>query len=465
MATRRPRPLSGMWSFFMILYIRAPIKSIFYLGKDEGYMLDIRLFRNEPEKVKSKIELRGDDPKVVDEVLELDEQRRQLISKTEEMKARRNKVSEEIAQKKRNKEDADDVIAEMRNLGDEIKENDAKLNEVDNKVRDILIRIPNLINDDVPQGDSDEENVELKKWGTPREFDFEPKAHWDLVEELKMADFERAAKVSGARFVYLTKDGALLERALMNYMITKHTTQHGYTEMMTPQLVNADTMFGTGQLPKFEEDLFKVEKEGLYTIPTAEVPLTNFYRDEIIQPGVLPEKFTGQTACFRSEAGSAGRDTRGLIRLHQFDKVEMVRIEKPEDSWDALEDMTKNAESILEELGLPYRRVILCTGDIGFSASKTYDLEVWLPSYNDYKEISSCSNCTDFQARRANIHFKRDNSAKPELAHTLNGSGLAVGRTFAAIVENYQNEDGTITIPEALVPFMGGKTKISKPTK
>ncbi len=465
MATRRPRPLSGMWSFFMILYIRAPIKSIFYLGKDEGYMLDIRLFRNEPEKVKSKIELRGDDPKVVDEVLELDEQRRQLISKTEEMKARRNKVSEEIAQKKRNKEDADDVIAEMRNLGDEIKENDAKLNEVDNKVRDILIRIPNLINDDVPQGDSDEENVELKKWGTPREFDFEPKAHWDLVEELKMADFERAAKVSGARFVYLTKDGALLERALMNYMITKHTTQHGYTEMMTPQLVNADTMFGTGQLPKFEEDLFKVEKEGLYTIPTAEVPLTNFYRDEIIQPGVLPEKFTGQTACFRSEAGSAGRDTRGLIRLHQFDKVEMVRIEKPEDSWDALEDMTKNAESILEELGLPYRRVILCTGDIGFSASKTYDLEVWLPSYNDYKEISSCSNCTDFQARRANIRFKRDNSAKPELAHTLNGSGLAVGRTFAAIVENYQNEDGTITIPEALVPFMGGKTKISKPTK
>ena len=464
-ATRRPRPLSGMWSFFMILYIRAPNKSIFYLGKDEGYMLDIRLFRNEPEKVKSKIELRGDDPKVVDEVLELDEQRRQLISKTEEMKARRNKVSEEIAQKKRNKEDADDVIAEMRNLGDEIKENDAKLNEVDNKVRDILIRIPNLINDDVPQGDSDEENVELKKWGTPREFDFEPKAHWDLVEELKMADFERAAKVSGARFVYLTKDGALLERALMNYMITKHTTQHGYTEMMTPQLVNADTMFGTGQLPKFEEDLFKVEKEGLYTIPTAEVPLTNFYRDEIIQPGVLPEKFTGQTACFRSEAGSAGRDTRGLIRLHQFDKVEMVRIEKPEDSWDALEEMTQNAEAILEELGLPYRRVILCTGDIGFSASKTYDLEVWLPSYNDYKEISSCSNCTDFQARRANIRFKRDAASKPELVHTLNGSGLAVGRTFAAIVENYQNEDGTLTIPEALVPFMGGKTKIEKPIK
>ncbi|HDV4246334.1 TPA: serine--tRNA ligase [Staphylococcus aureus] len=428
-------------------------------------MLDIRLFRNEPDTVKSKIELRGDDPKVVDEILELDEQRRKLISATEEMKARRNKVSEEIALKKRNKENADDVIAEMRTLGDDIKEKDSQLNEIDNKMTGILCRIPNLISDDVPQGESDEDNVEVKKWGTPREFSFEPKAHWDIVEELKMADFDRAAKVSGARFVYLTNEGAQLERALMNYMITKHTTQHGYTETMVPQLVNADTMYGTGQLPKFEEDLFKVEKEGLYTIPTAEVPLTNFYRNEIIQPGVLPEKFTGQSACFRSEAGSAGRDTRGLIRLHQFDKVEMVRFEQPEDSWNALEEMTTNAEAILEELGLPYRCVILCTGDIGFSASKTYDLEVWLPSYNDYKEISSCSNCTDFQARRANIRFKRDKAAKPELAHTLNGSGLAVGRTFAAIVENYQNEDGTVTIPEALVPFMGGKTQISKPVK
>ncbi|HDP2261653.1 Seryl-tRNA synthetase [Staphylococcus aureus] len=428
-------------------------------------MLDIRLFRNEPDTVKSKIELRGDDPKVVDEILELDEQRRKLISATEEMKARRNKVSEEIALKKRNKENADDVIAEMRTLGDDIKEKDSQLNEIDNKMTGILCRIPNLISDDVPQGESDEDNVEVKKWGTPREFSFEPKAHWDIVEELKMADFDRAAKVSGARFVYLTNEGAQLERALMNYMITKHTTQHDYTEMMVPQLVNADTMYGTGQLPKFEEDLFKVEKEGLYTIPTAEVPLTNFYRNEIIQPGVLPEKFTGQSACFRSEAGSAGRDTRGLIRLHQFDKVEMVRFEQPEDSWNALEEMTTNAEAILEELGLPYRRVILCTGDIGFSASKTYDLEVWLPSYNDYKEISSCSNCTDFQARRANIRFKRDKAAKPELAHTLNGSGLAVGRTFAAIVENYQNEDGTVTIPEALVPFMSGKTQISKPVK
>ena len=424
-------------------------------------MLDIRLFRTEPDMVKDKIAKRGMDSSVVDKVLELDEKRRDYISKTEEMKAERNRVSGEIAEKKRNKEDADDVIKEMRELGDKIKEIDASLNDVDQELHDTLAGIPNLIHDDVPEGESDEDNVELKRWGTPREFDFEAKPHWDLVEELKMADFDRAAKVSGARFVFLTGDGALLERALMNYMITKHTTQQGYTEMMAPQLVNADSMYGTGQLPKFEEDLFKVEKEGLYTIPTAEVPFTNFYRNEILDKEQLPALFTGQTACFRSEAGSAGRDTRGLIRLHQFDKVEMVRYEKPEDSWDAFEELTQNAESILEELELPYRRVNLCTGDIGFGASKTYDLEVWLPSYNEYKEISSCSNVTDFQARRANIRFKRDKDAKPEFVHTLNGSGLAVGRTFAAIVENYQNEDGSITIPEALVPYMGGKTKIT----
>ncbi|MCE7785439.1 serine--tRNA ligase [Staphylococcus xylosus] len=423
-------------------------------------MLDIKLFRNDPDFVKEKVAKRGMEDTVVDEVLELDEQRRQLISKAEEMKAERNKVSGEIAQKKRNKEDADDAIAAMRKLGDEIKALDDTLNQVDVDLNDKLSRIPNIIHDDVPQGATDEDNVEVKRWGTPRTFDFEEKAHWDLVEELKMVNFERAAKVSGARFVFLTGEGAQLERALMNYMITKHTTQHGYTEMMVPQLVNADSMYGTGQLPKFEEDLFKVEKEGLYTIPTAEVPLTNYYRNEIIGPDELPAKFTAQSACYRSEAGSAGRDTRGLIRLHQFDKVEMVRFEKPEDSWQALDEMTEHAEAILEELGLPYRRVILCTGDIGFGSSKTYDLEVWLPSYNEYKEISSCSNITDFQARRSNIRFKRDKNAKPELAHTLNGSGLAVGRTFAAIVENYQNEDGSVTIPEALVPYMGGKTVI-----
>ena len=428
-------------------------------------MLDIKLFRTEPDLVKAKVAKRGMDAQVVDDVLALDEQRRQLIGEAEQMKAERNKVSGEIAQKKRNKENADDVIAEMRDLGDKIKASDEQLNKVDKSLTDTLSRIPNLIHDDVPEGASDEENVELKRWGTPRTFDFEAKAHWDLVEELKMVDFERAAKVSGARFVFLTGEGAQLERALMNYMVTKHTTQHGYTEMMVPQLVNADSMYGTGQLPKFEEDLFKVEQEGLYTIPTAEVPLTNYYRNEVIAPDVLPAKFTAQSACYRSEAGSAGRDTRGLIRLHQFDKVEMVRFEKPEDSWAALEEMTNHAEAILEELELPYRRVILCTGDIGFGSSKTYDIEVWLPSYDDYKEISSCSNITDFQARRSNIRFKRDKTAKPELAHTLNGSGLAVGRTFAAIVENYQNADGSVTIPEALVPFMGGKTVIGPVTQ
>ncbi|MCD8834779.1 serine--tRNA ligase [Staphylococcus arlettae] len=428
-------------------------------------MLDIKLFRTEPDLVKAKVAKRGMDAQVVDDVLALDEQRRQLIGEAEQMKAERNKVSGEIAQKKRNKENADDVIAEMRDLGDKIKASDEQLTKVDKSLTDTLSRIPNLIHDDVPEGASDEENVELKRWGTPRTFDFEAKAHWDLVEELKMVDFERAAKVSGARFVFLTGEGAQLERALMNYMVTKHTTQHGYTEMMVPQLVNADSMYGTGQLPKFEEDLFKVEQEGLYTIPTAEVPLTNYYRNEVIAPDVLPAKFTAQSACYRSEAGSAGRDTRGLIRLHQFDKVEMVRFEKPEDSWNALEEMTNHAEAILEELELPYRRVILCTGDIGFGSSKTYDIEVWLPSYDDYKEISSCSNITDFQTRRSNIRFKRDKTAKPELAHTLNGSGLAVGRTFAAIVENYQNADGSVTIPEALVPFMGGKTVIGPVTQ
>lgn len=427
-------------------------------------MLDIKLFRSEPDFVKEKVVKRGMEESVVDDVLELDDKRRQLIAQAEEMKAERNKVSGEIAQKKRNKEDADDAIAAMRKLGDEIKVLDDTLNQVDQELNDKLSRIPNVIQDDVPEGASDEDNVELKRWGTPREFDFDAKAHWDLVEDLKMVNFERAAKVSGARFVFLTGEGAQLERALMNYMVTKHTTQHGYTEMMVPQLVNADSMYGTGQLPKFEEDLFKVEKEGLYTIPTAEVPLTNYYRNEIIGPDELPAKFTAQSACYRSEAGSAGRDTRGLIRLHQFDKVEMVRFEKPEDSFDALEEMTTHAEAILEELGLPYRRVILCTGDIGFGSSKTFDLEVWLPSYNDYKEISSCSNITDFQARRANIRFKRDKNAKPELVHTLNGSGLAVGRTFAAIVENYQNDDGSVTVPEALVPYMGGKTVI-RPVK
>lgn len=422
-------------------------------------MLDIKLFRTEPEFVKKKLEMRAIDTSIVDEILELDIAARELTARTEELKAKRNKASEEIAQKKRNKENADDAIKAMREVGEEIKRIDTELNEVSQTLKDKLVRLPNLVSDETPFGKDEDENVEVKKWGTPRTFDFEAKAHWDIVENLKMADFERAAKVSGARFAFLTKDGARLERALMNFMLDTHRA-NGYEEMVTPQLVNAASMFGTGQLPKFEEDLFKVEKEGLYTIPTSEVPLTNFYRDEILTNDMLPTKFTAMTACFRSEAGSAGRDTRGLIRMHQFNKVEMVRFERPEDSYAALEDMTRSAESILEKLNIPYRTIALCSGDIGFGAAKTYDVEVWLPSYDAYKEISSCSNMTDFQARRANIRFKRDKNAKAELVNTLNGSGLAVGRTFAAVVENYQNEDGSITVPEVLVPYMGGQTVI-----
>lgn len=422
-------------------------------------MLDIKLFRTEPEFVKKKLEMRAIDASIVDEILALDAKSRELTAQTEELKAKRNKASEEIAQKKRNKENADDAIKAMREVGEEIKSIDTELNEVSATLRDKLVRLPNLVSDETPFGKDEDENVEVKKWGTPRKFDFEAKAHWDIVEDLNMADFERAAKVSGARFAFLTKDGARLERALMNFMLDTHR-ENGYEEMVTPQLVNAASMFGTGQLPKFEEDLFKVEKEGLYTIPTSEVPLTNFYRDEILTDDMLPTKFTAMTACFRSEAGSAGRDTRGLIRMHQFNKVEMVRFERPEDSYAALEDMTRSAESILEKLNIPYRTIALCSGDIGFGAAKTYDVEVWLPSYNAYKEISSCSNMTDFQARRANIRFKRDKNAKAELVNTLNGSGLAVGRTFAAVVENYQNEDGSITVPEVLVPYMGGQKVI-----
>ncbi|WP_411843085.1 serine--tRNA ligase [Salinicoccus sp. HZC-1] len=422
-------------------------------------MLDIKKIRNEKDIVKEKTEKRGMDPVIIDEILELDEERRQLIQQTETLKSKRNKVSEQIAIKKRNREDADDVIQEMRQVGDEIKGIDSRLAEVKEAYEYRMHRIPNLIHDDVPEGADDTENVEIRREGTPREFNFEPKAHWDLLDSLGLADFERAAKVSGARFVYHTGDGARLERALMNFMLEVHNG-NGYKEMMTPQIVRGDALFSTGQLPKFEEDLFKVEDMDMYTIPTSEVTLTNFHKDETLSDEELPVKFTAQTACFRSEAGSAGRDTRGLIRLHQFNKVEMVRLERPEDSWNALEEMTRHAENILNLLEIPHRTVILCTGDIGFGASKTYDVEVWLPSYDDYKEISSVSNTTDFQARRGNIKFKRDKNAKPELLHTLNGSGLAVGRTMAALLENYQNEDGTVTIPEVLRPYMSGQEKL-----
>jgi len=424
-------------------------------------MLDIKMIRQETDLVKEKVTKRGMDPAVIDEILNLDQKRRDLIKQTEELKSRRNKVSGEIAQKKKNKEDAEDVIKEMRDVGEEIKQIDARLNEVKEKFHDEMSGIPNLIHEDVPEGADDTENVEVRRTGEIRTFDFEPKGHWDILEALELADFERAAKVSGARYVYQTGDGARLERALMNFMLDVHN-KNSYREMMTPQIVRAEAMYSTGQLPKFEEDLFKIEGMDMYTIPTSEVTLTNYYKDETLTDDMLPVKFTAQTACFRSEAGSAGRDTRGLIRLHQFNKVEMVRMERPEDSWAALDEMTGHAENILDLLEIPYRTVILCTGDIGFGASKTYDVEVWLPSYSDYKEISSVSNMTDFQARRGNIKFKRSKDSKPELLHTLNGSGLAVGRTMAAILENYQNSDGTVTIPAVLQPYMGGQEVLKK---
>ena len=424
-------------------------------------MLDIKQIRTNTDFVKERTEKRGMDPVVIDEILELDEARRTLIQKTEELKANRNKVSERIAMKKRNKEDADAEIKEMQEVGKEIADIDAKLKELNVDFNDKMARIPNLIHEEVPVGADDSENVEIRRKGEKKEFTFEPKPHWEILEDLKLADFERASKVSGTRFVYLTGDGARLERALMNFMLDVHA-KNGYREMMTPQIVRGSAMYGTGQLPKFEEDLFKIQDMDMYTIPTSQVTLTNYYACEIMPAEKVPTRFTAQTACFRSEAGSAGRDTRGLIRLHQFNKVEMVRFERPEDSFAALEEMTEHAENILNLLEIPHRTVILCTGDIGFGSSKTYDVEVFLPAYEGYREISSISNMTDFQARRANIRFKRDKDSKAEYVHTLNGSGLAVGRTMAALLENYQNEDGTVTIPEVLRPYMGGQELIEK---
>lgn len=425
-------------------------------------MLDIKLIRVQPDLVREKIAKRGDDITVVDKILELDKNRREMLVRVEDLKAIRNKTSEEIAILKRKKEDASAVIAEMKKLSDEITGLDIEVKKIDEKLHDIVSRIPNLVSDETPVGDDEDENIEVRRIGEVRKFDFEPKAHWDLVEELDIADFERAAKISGSRFMFYKNAGALLERALINFMIDTHVVEHGYQEMMVPQLVNRTALYGTGQFPKFLEDVYTIESENLTLIPTAEVPLTNYHNNEILNENEVPKAFTAFSICFRSEAGSAGRDTRGLIRLHQFDKVEMVRFAKPEESYEQLELMTSHAENILKKLQLPYRVITLCTGDTGFSSAKTYDLEVWLPSYNAYKEISSCSNCTDFQARRANIRFRREDTGKLEFVHTLNGSGLAVGRTVAAIIENYQNEDGSITIPEVLRPYMRNMTKIEK---
>lgn len=418
-------------------------------------MLDLKRIRQNFDDVAKNLASRGVKAETLDQLKELDIKRRDLLVKSEELKAHRNISSAAIAQAKRNKEDASEQIAEMQQVSAQIKAIDAELTEVDQELNDIVVTLPNMPHADVPVGADEDENVEVRRWGTPRNFDFEVKAHWDLGEGLDILDWERGAKVTGSRFLFYKGLGARLERAIYNFMLDEHAKE-GYTEVIPPYMVNHDSMFGTGQYPKFKEDTFELADSDYVLIPTAEVPLTNFYRDEIVDGKDLPIKFTAMSPSFRSEAGSAGRDTRGLIRLHQFHKVEMVKFAKPEDSYNQLEQMVANAENILQKLELPYRVITLCTGDMGFSASKTYDLEVWIPAQNTYREISSCSNCEDFQARRAQIRYRDEADGKVKLLHTLNGSGLAVGRTVAAILENYQNEDGSITIPEVLRPYMGG---------
>lgn len=418
-------------------------------------MLDIKRIRTDFDGVASKLATRGVTAESLENIKELDAKRREILVTVEELKAERNTVSAEIAQAKRNKENVDDKIAAMQKLSADVKNLDAELLEIDEKLNAILAVLPNTPHDSVPVGVDEEENVEVRRWGTPREFNFEPKAHWDLGEDLDILDWERGAKVTGARFLFYKNLGARLERALYNFMLDEHIIE-GYQEIITPYMVNRDSMYGTGQYPKFKEDTFELTDTNYVLIPTAEVPLTNYYRNEILEEKDLPIYFTAMSPSFRSEAGSAGRDTRGLIRLHQFHKVEMVKFATPEQSYDELEKMTANAENILQKLGLPYRVLSLCTGDMGFSAAKTYDLEVWIPAQNAYREISSCSNTEDFQARRAQIRYRDAAEGKVKLLHTLNGSGLAVGRTVAAILENYQNEDGSVTIPEVLRPYMGG---------
>lgn len=423
-------------------------------------MLDRKVLRDKFEEVAAKLATRGVARETLDEYRELDIQRRELLVEVEHLKQTRNAVSGEIAQLKRNKENADEKIAEMKTLGETIKEKDATLTAIDEKLEYIEHRLPNIPHDSVPVGEDEEDNVEIRRWGEPIQFDFEPLNHWDIAEKLGILDFERAAKVTGSRFVFYKGLGARLERAVYNFMLDTHTEKNGYTEMIPPYMVNEQSMFGTGQYPKFVEDTFQLTDErGFTLIPTAEVPLTNYVANEILSEDQLPIKMTAMSPSFRSEAGSAGRDTRGLIRLHQFHKVELVKIAHPDHSYEELEAMTANAEGILQALNIPYRVLALSTGDMGFSAAKTYDIEAWIPGQDTYREISSCSNCEAFQARRAKIRF-RDSEDRVVLAHTLNGSGLAVGRTVVAILENYQQADGSVKIPEVLVPYMGGVTEI-----
>ena len=417
-------------------------------------MLDMKFVRENPELVMDAMRKRNANVNL-DEFLELEKKRRELTLQVEALKSQRNAASQEIGKMKKAGENADAQMAEVRALGDKIAEDDKELKDIEARLKEILMTIPNMPAADTPVGSSDADNPVVRTWREPAKFAFEPQAHWDIGEKLNILDVERAGKVSGARFTFYRGLGSRLERSVINFFLDIHTGENGYTEFFPPFIVNKDSMQGTGQLPKFAEDMFKLEGLDYYLIPTAEVPITNLHRDEILSGDDLPLYYTAYSACFRAEAGSAGRDTRGLIRQHQFNKVELVKFTKPEDSWDELEKLTANAEKVLQLLELPYRVVRLCTGDIGFSSAATYDLEVWLPAANCYREISSCSNFLDFQARRANIRFRRDTKSKPEFVHTLNGSGVAVGRTVAAILENYQQADGSVIVPTVLRPYMG----------
>ncbi len=419
-------------------------------------MLDIKRIRMELEDIKKAMSKRGEADFDLDKVVELDEKRREFLKDVEVLKMEQNASSKEIPKLKKEGKDTEELMKKLKESSDKIKEIDEKVKVVDEELRNLLLRIPNVPHADVPRGDTDDDNVEVWKWSEPTNFEFDPKAHWDIGTDLSILDFETAGKITGSRFTLYRGLGARLERAIINFFLDTHTREHSYVEVLPPFMANANSMTGTGQLPKFGDDMFKLEGKEYYLVPTAEVPVTNIHSNEIMDGETLPVYYCAYTPCFRAEAGSAGRDTRGLIRQHQFNKVELVKFTKPEDSYAELEKLVKNAETVLQKLGIPYRVVKICSGDLGFTAAFKYDIEVWMPSYGRYVEISSCSNFEDFQARRANIRFKRDKGSKAEYVHTLNGSGVAVGRTVAAILENFQQADGSVVVPEVLRPYMGG---------
>jgi seryl-tRNA synthetase len=422
-------------------------------------MLDIKWIRDNVDEVKTYLKARNHDFSLQD-LLDLDDKRRSMIAETESLKAERNEGSKRVAISKKSGEDVSPIKEHMKEIGQKIKDLDGEISDVESELNDMLLTIPNRPHESVPVGADENDNVEIRKWGEPPSFTFEPKAHWDIGESLGILDFERGVRLAQSRFTVLKREGARLERALTNFMLDLHTREHGFTEIEPPFMVNSATMQGTGQLPKFADDLYRSQGDDLWLIPTAEVPLTNLHAGEILSEEELPKYYTAYTPCFRREAGSHGRDVRGILRQHQFDKVEMVKICKPETSYDELESLTNAAESVLQLLKIPYRVICLCTGDMGFGASKTYDIEVWLPSQYKYREISSCSNCEDFQARRMSTRYRPASGGKPRFVHTLNGSGIAIGRTLIAVLENYQQEDGSVLIPEVLVPYMGGLDRI-----